>query len=105
MEPADAIAHVGEQIPELAERERGALALVDLAGDRAQPPPELGVDRAALATSRAAARKQLRRTLEQLPAGGWCERAELLISDRLDGALTPSGAARLDVHLPGCEPL
>jgi predicted DNA-binding protein (UPF0251 family) len=104
VEPADAIAHVGEQIPELAERERGALALVDLVGrSRTAAALELGVDRAALATWLAAARKQLRRTLEQLPAGGWCERAELLISDRLDGALTPSGAARLDAHLPGCE--
>ncbi|HEY1597177.1 MAG TPA: zf-HC2 domain-containing protein, partial [Thermoleophilaceae bacterium] len=35
--------------------------------------------------------------------GGWCERAERLISDRLDGALTPAGRARLDAHMGGCE--
>jgi predicted DNA-binding protein (UPF0251 family) len=104
VEPGDAIAHVAEQMPELAERERHALALVDLVGrSRTAAALELGVDRVVLATSLAAARKQLRRTLEQLPAGGWCQRAELLISDRVDGVLTPHGTARLDAHLIGCE--
>ena len=37
-----------------------------------------------------------------LPGSGWCERAERLISDRLDGALDTRDEARLDVHLRNC---
>ena len=37
-----------------------------------------------------------------LSASGWCERAERLLSDRIDGALVPPGPARLDVHLRNC---
>jgi anti-sigma factor RsiW len=39
----------------------------------------------------------------ELPAGGWCERAERLISDRMDGVLNAAGEARLEAHLHGCE--
>jgi Putative zinc-finger len=104
VEPAEALAHVERRLPELAPAAREALAIVDLVGrPRADAAEELGVDPAALSDALVAARKALRRTLEPLPAGGWCERAERLISDRLDGVLTPSGAARLDAHLRGCD--
>ena len=33
---------------------------------------------------------------------GWCERAERLISDRIDGALAERDAPRLEVHLRNC---
>ncbi len=104
VEPADAIAHVAERLPELGARERSALALVDLAGrSRADAARALALEPATLAEALATGRKALRRTLEPLPAGGWCERAERLISDRLDGALGAPGSARLDAHLRGCE--
>ena len=41
----------------------------------------------------ARARKALRRTLAALPGSGWCERAERLISDRIDGALADARRA------------
>ena len=104
VEPADAIAHVAGRLPELGTRERDALALVDLAGrSRADAARELALEQPILAEALATGRKALRRTLEALPAGGWCERAERLISDRLDGALVAPGGARLDAHLRGCE--
>ena len=80
---------VAERLPELGARERSALALVDLAGrSRVDAAREVAPRAAArLAEALARARKELRRTLEPLAAGGWCERAERLISDRLDGAL------------------
>ena len=93
VEPADAIAHVAERLPDLGARERDALALVDLAGrSRVDAARELALEPAILAEALASGRKALRRTLEPLPAGGWCERAERLISDRLDGALAAPGA-------------
>ena len=49
------------------------------------------------------ARKSLRRSVFPLSASGWCERAERLLSDRIDGVLAPPGPARLDVHLRNCE--
>jgi predicted DNA-binding protein (UPF0251 family) len=102
--PADAIAHVAERLPELTARERDALALVDLAGrSRVDAARELTLDQAALSEALATGRKAMRRTLEPLPAGGWCERAERLISNRLDGALGARGSARLDAHLRACE--
>ena len=48
------------------------------------------------------ARKELRQTLSPLSGSGWCERAERLISDRLDGALGETDGRRLDVHLRNC---
>ena len=50
----------------------------------------------------AAARKELRQTLTPLSGSGWCERAEGLISDRLDGAVAERDGRRLDVHLRNC---
>ena len=50
-----------------------------------------------------AARKELRQTHHARCSGsGWCERAEGLISDRLDGALGERDGRRLDVHLRNC---
>ena len=48
-------------------------------------------------------RKALRRSLLPLPGSGWCERAERLISDRMDDELLPPGDARLKVHMGNCE--
>jgi putative zinc finger protein len=99
-----ALAVVEERLPDLAPAARRALALVALVGvSREQTGRELGVSPPELSELLASARKALRRKLEPLPAGGWCERAERLISDRLDGELAPRSARRLDAHLPACE--
>jgi hypothetical protein len=104
IEPAEALAYVGERLPELDAVAREALSLVALVGhSRAEVADSLGLEATTLADALTRARKVLRRTLEQLPAGGWCERAERLISDRFDGELTPRGAARLEAHLRSCE--
>jgi len=98
------LAQVERTLPDLAARARRALALVDLGGvPRADAAVELGVAADELAPLLAAGRKALRRTLGPLPADGWCERAERLISDRLDGAISPAGERRLDAHLTACE--
>jgi hypothetical protein len=90
-------------LPAAREPERLALGLVVLARrPRAEVARRLGLDEDGLASTLARARKELRRTLVALPGSGWCERAELLISDRLDGALDGSSAVRLDVHLRNC---
>jgi anti-sigma factor RsiW len=62
----------------------------------------LGIDEQELGPLLAAARKELRQTITPLPGSGWCERAEGLISDRLDGAVPERAARRLDVHLRNC---
>jgi hypothetical protein len=104
VDPAQALEHVAERLPALGSRAQRALALVELAGTaREDAAKELGIEPAALSAALAAGRKALRRTLVALPADGWCERAERLISDRLDGDLTSSGAARLDAHLRACD--
>jgi hypothetical protein len=101
--PGSALGAVRAALPALDEPEASALALVALAGrPRAEAAIELGVGADELAEALAAARKALRRTLQPLTASGWCERAERLISDRLDGELDERGAARLDVHLRNC---
>jgi hypothetical protein len=90
-------------LPELDERDAQALALVALAGrPRSEVASELGMGRDELGRALASSRKALRRTLQRLTASGWCERAERLISDRLDGQLEEPAAARLDVHLRNC---
>jgi predicted DNA-binding protein (UPF0251 family) len=99
-----ALAVVDERLPGLPPSARRALALVALVGvSREQTARELGVSPAELSKLLASARKALRRTLEPLPSGGWCERAERLISDRFDGELPPTAAKRLEAHLPSCE--
>ena len=62
----------------------------------------LGIEEQELGALLAAARKELRQTITPLPGSGWCERAEGLISDRLDGAVPERDARRLDVHLRNC---
>jgi hypothetical protein len=100
---AAAVALVAAVLPALDERHRTALALAAVAGTpRSQVALRLGIDESELAESLARARKELRRTLAPLPGSGWCERAERLISDRIDAALAPRDEARLDVHLRNC---
>jgi hypothetical protein len=100
---ADSVAFVAAALPSLAEPERTALALVALAGlPRRQVALRLGRDETELSVALCGARKQLRRSVAALGGSGWCERAELLISDRMDGALAAGDAARLDVHLRNC---
>jgi hypothetical protein len=94
---------VATMVPGLGERERTALALVALAGTaRPAVAERLGIGEAELSASLARARKELRKTVAALPGSGWCERAEGLISDRVDGALADRDEARLDVHLRNC---
>jgi Putative zinc-finger len=101
--PASAAGAVAAALPELDAREARALALVALAG---RPRPEvagaLSISADELGEALASGRKALRRSLQPLTASGWCERAERLISDRLDGQLAERGTARLDVHLRNC---
>jgi hypothetical protein len=101
--PAVAVRAVAEALPDLEGREAEAIALVVVAGrPRGEVAAEIGIAPDELAEALASARKQLRRSLLPLTASGWCERAERLISDRLDGELGESRAVRLDVHLRNC---
>jgi hypothetical protein len=103
VDPAAAIREVTSALPALEPLEVRALALVALA---VRPRPEvagvLGIEERELGALLAAARKELRQTITPLSGGGWCERAEGLISDRLDGALREPDTRRLDVHLRNC---
>jgi hypothetical protein len=100
---AEAAALVSAALPALGERDRVALALAGVAGmQRPQVALRLGLDADGLSELLARARKELRRTLAPLPGSGWCERAERLISDRIDGALAAGDEPRLDVHLRNC---
>ncbi len=101
--PAQAEAAVAEALPALPEREARALALVAVAAvPRAQAAPELGIGEEELALALAAGRKALRAAAMPLPGSGWCERAERLVSDRIDGELPEARAPMLDVHLRNC---
>jgi hypothetical protein len=103
VDPAEAARHVGLTLPALDDQASRALALVEIAGrSRDDAIAELGLDADGVAAALARARKALRRSIFPLAATGWCERAERLLSDRLDGVLGPPGAARLDVHLRHC---
>ncbi len=104
VDPADALAHVLRAVPDLDEDAARALALIEIAGrTRDRALEEMEIPAVALADLLYAARKALRRSIFPLSASGWCERAERLLSDRIDGVLTPPGPARLDVHLRNCE--
>jgi hypothetical protein len=103
VDPAAAIQEVGAALPALTPLETRAFALVALA-DRSRPQVAelLGIEPREIGALLAAARKELRQTITPLPGSGWCERAEGLISDRLDGAVPERDARRLDVHLRNC---
>jgi hypothetical protein len=103
VDPAAAIQEVGAALPALTPLETRAFALVALA-DRPRPQVAelLGIEPQEIGALLAAARKELRQTITPLPGSGWCERAEGLISDRLDGAVPERDARRLDVHLRNC---
>ena len=91
-------------LPALDEPAARALALVVLAErPRAEVAVSLGVSGDELGTLLAAARKELRQTVVTLSGSGWCERAEGLISDRLDGVLADTdvpSARRPPAQLP-----
>src|SRR4051812_15902208 len=103
VDPATALHEVASWLPALEEPAARALALVVLAErSRAEVAESLGVSHLELGLLLAAARKELRQTLVTLGGSGWCERAEGLISDRLDGVLADTAVRRLDVHLRNC---
>jgi hypothetical protein len=103
IEPATAAREVEAWLPTLEPETARALALVVLAElPRAEVAETLGLPEAELGSLLAAARKELRQTIVVLGGSGWCERAERLISDRLDGTLADRDARRLDVHLRNC---
>jgi hypothetical protein len=103
VDPATALREVGSWLPGLEPPAARALALVVLAErPRAEVARLLDVSEHELGRLLVAARKELRQTLVTLGGSGWCERAEGLISDRLDGPLTGTDARRLDVHLRNC---
>jgi Putative zinc-finger len=103
VEPATAARELSTWLPALPPPAARALALVVLAE---RPRPEvartLGVSEAEVGELLAAARKELRQTVVVLGGSGWCERAEGLISDRLDSVLAARDVRRLDVHLRNC---
>jgi hypothetical protein len=103
VDPATAVREVGSWLPGIDPLAAQALALVVLAErPRAEVAVSLDVSAEELGRQLAAARKELRQTLVTLGGSGWCERAEGLISDRLDGALSGTDVRRLDVHLRNC---
>jgi putative zinc finger protein len=103
IDPATALREVGAWLPALDPLAARALALVVLAErPRAEVAASLAVPEAELGKLLAAARKELRQSVVTLGGSGWCERAEGLISDRLDGALAETDVRRLDVHLRNC---
>lgn len=103
VDPEEAARHVGRALPELDEEARRALALVEVAGrPRDAVAAELSLGPDVLADALHRGRKALRRSVFPLSATGWCQRAERLLSDRLDDALPAPGPARLDAHLRHC---
>ena len=104
VDPAEALAHVEGTLPGLDDPARRALALVDLVGrTRPEVSAETDISEAELAEALARARKALRRAAFPLPGSGWCERAERLLSDELDGVLADPGPRRLAAHLANCD--
>jgi putative zinc finger protein len=103
IDTATALVEVESWLPALDPAAARALALVVLAErPRDEVALVLGVPEEELGGLLAVARKELRQTLVTLGGSGWCERAEGLISDRLDGVLAASDVRRLDVHLRNC---
>src|SRR3954452_23706407 len=87
VDPVDAARHVASSLPALDAPAATALSLVALVGrSRAETAETTGLDSEQLGAALARARKALRRSMFPLPGSGWCERAERLVSDRLDDA-------------------
>jgi len=104
VDPGQALAHVESTLPDLDAAAQQALSLVDLVGrTRPEVSAETGIAAPDLAEALARARKSLRRAAFPLPGSGWCERAERLLSDELDGALEDPGPRRLAAHLANCD--
>ena len=104
VDPAEALAHVESTLPSVDDAARQALSLVDLVGrTRPEVCAETSVSETDLAEALARARKALRRAATPLPGSGWCERAERLLSDELDGVLADPGPRRLAAHLANCD--
>jgi Putative zinc-finger len=104
VDPSEALAHALGALPDLSEDAARALSLIEIAGrTRDKALEEMEISAEGLAELLYGARKALRRSIFPLSASGWCERAERLLSDRIDGVLVPPGPARLDVHLRNCE--
>lgn len=104
VEPDEALSRVRARLPALDEPAVTTLALVAIAGrPRADVAAERGESEEELATNLARARKALRRDVAPLPGSGWCERAERIISDRIDGVAAARDTRILAVHLPNCD--
>ena len=102
--PAEAVRFATRALSGLDEPAAEAFALIALVGrSRQELGSATGMPGEELADALARARKALRRQLHPLPGSGWCERAERLISDRIDGALPEPGPARLGAHLANCS--
>ena len=103
LEPLAAERELAAWLPQLDPLAARALALVVLSERRRPEVAEvLGIAEDEVAALLAGARKELRQTIVTLPGSGWCERAEELISNRLDEPLADRDARRLDVHLRNC---
>ena len=94
--------HVFAALPDLDAVSRRGLALTLAGVPRAGVASELGLAGAELSAVLASARKSLRRTRAELPSAGRCERAERVLSDRLDGAMSAMDERFLDAHLARC---
>ena len=99
LDPAEARAFVAESLPSVDDASVSAFSVVVLGGMPRSSVPGLSPAEVSLALARA--RKEVRRAAWPLPGSGWCERAERLISDRLDDCL--DNPRLLDAHLANCE--
>ena len=104
--PADprlARTYVGARLPQLDPVAVDALALVELSQvERGQAARELGLSDEQMGATLARGRKALRRSRHALAGSGWCERAERMVSDRLDDELASPARERLAAHLRNC---
>jgi Putative zinc-finger len=99
VDPAEARAFVAASLPSVDEASLSAFSSVVLCGLPRSEVPGLSSEEVSVALARA--RKEVRRATWPLPGSGWCQRAERLISDRLDDALGDNRL--LDAHLANCE--
>src|SRR3954454_8172304 len=95
--------HVFTALGDLPAVERRVLALLELAdAGRTAAARDTGLDEQGVRDAAARARKALRRARAPLAAGGRCQHAELLLSDRIDGAIDWREGRWLDIHLDRC---